>query len=41
MLQELVAQSGASHWAVGSLLFFLAIFLYVVGAGVPDPPRGI
>lgn len=29
MLQELTAASGASMWAVGSLLFFVAVYLVV------------
>ena len=29
MLQELAARTGASAWAIGSMLFFLAIYLIV------------
>jgi hypothetical protein len=30
MLQELAAQSGATAWAIGSMLFFLAAWIAVV-----------
>ena len=30
MLQELAAQTGASVWAIGSMLFFLAAWVAVV-----------
>jgi hypothetical protein len=30
VLQELGAQSGAAPWAIGSMLFFLAVWLAVV-----------
>jgi hypothetical protein len=30
MLQELAAQTGAAAWAIGSMLFFLAVFVAVV-----------
>ena len=30
MLQELVARTGASSWAIGSMLFFLAVWVAVV-----------
>ena len=29
MLQELAAQTGASAWAIGSMLFFLAVWIGV------------
>ncbi len=29
MLQELTAGSGASMWAVGSMLFFIAVYVVV------------
>ncbi|HUU36303.1 MAG TPA: hypothetical protein VMW48_19700 [Vicinamibacterales bacterium] len=30
MLQELTASTGASSWAVASMLFFIAVYLVVV-----------
>lgn len=30
MLQELATDSGASAWAIGSLLFFIAVYTFVV-----------
>jgi hypothetical protein len=30
MLQELAAQTGATAWAIGSMLFFLAAWVVVV-----------
>ncbi len=30
MLQELAADSGAAYWAIGSMLFFLAVWLAIV-----------
>ncbi len=30
MLQELAARSGTAAWAIGSMLFFLAVFVAVV-----------
>ncbi|MBP1635761.1 MAG: hypothetical protein H6Q10_2335 [Acidobacteria bacterium] len=30
MLQELAARTGAAAWAIGSMLFFLAVFVAVV-----------
>ena len=30
MLQELAARSAASAWAIGSMLFFLAVFVALV-----------
>lgn len=29
MLQELTAQTNAAHWAVGSLLFFVGVYVVV------------
>lgn len=29
MLQELTAETGAAWWATGSLLFFVAVYLFV------------
>jgi len=29
MLQELTAETGAGLWATGSLLFFVAVYLFV------------
>ena len=30
MLQELAAESGATAWAIGSLLFFVAVYALVM-----------
>ncbi|MGE0866869.1 MAG: hypothetical protein AB7P34_23435 [Vicinamibacterales bacterium] len=30
MLQELTAGTGAANWAIGSLLFFIAVYAVVV-----------
>ena len=30
MLQELAAGTGAAAWAVGSMLFFLAVYVFVM-----------
>ena len=30
MLQELAARSGTAAWAIGSMLFFLAVFIGLV-----------
>lgn len=30
MLQELAARSGTAAWAIGSMLFFLAVFVAIV-----------
>ena len=40
MLQELAARTGASAWAIASMLFFLGGLAGDRGAGVPGPPRG-
>jgi uncharacterized membrane protein len=29
MLQEMTAESGAAAWAIGSLLFFIAVYAFV------------
>jgi len=47
MLQELAAQTGASGWVIGSLLFFVAAWAVIAwrvyraarGSGRPGTPR--
>jgi len=39
MLQELAAQTGAAAWAIGSMLFFLAVFVAVVVRAVLKRPE--
>ena len=37
MLQELTAGSGASMWAVGSMLFFIAVYVVVAVRAFRSP----
>jgi len=39
MLQELASQTGAAAWAIGSMLFFLAVFVAVVAWVVLKRPE--
>jgi uncharacterized membrane protein len=39
MLQELTAQTGATAWAIGSMLFFLAVYLLVAVRVWRTPPE--
>ncbi len=38
MLQELAARTGAAAWTIGSMLFFLAVFVAIVAWVVSRRP---
>lgn len=41
MLQELAARTGATAWAVGSMLFFLAVWVFIALRTVRARPEDL